>query len=198
MPRFFGEIGLALRQPFAHNARVSHSCRRGALLFAIHALRVFTECHLQADGKANEHFIDRASASLNNRGLAAHQIARSGTGVDGSDAGLSQVLEGFIFGVNGINRSQMRHDRVGHLIAVGMIPTDAVGEHTSMAMGVYHAGNDVLASSVEHVGSGWNLYIGSYSRDLAVFNQNSSVDDGLFGGKNGGTLDCLHADSSSR
>ena len=193
-----GHIGLGLGQPFAQDTRVPHSRRRRALLFAVDTLRVFAQRHLHSGGEANEHVVDRTSTRLHNRGLTSHQIARPGTGVDGGDAGLSQVLEGLVFGVNGIDGAEVRHDGIGHLVAIGMIPSHAIGKHAGMAMGVDHARNDVLAGDIKNVRIGRNLHFGSHSRDLSAFDQNGPVGDGLLGGENGGTLDCLHADSSSR
>ncbi len=134
VPRLALDVALRLRQRLSQHARAAHACRRRLLLLSVHSLRVLAKRHLQRRRRPHQHLFDGPPGRLDDGRLSPDDVGAAGARVDRRDPRAAQVGEGEVLGVDGVDRAEVRSDRVGHLVPVVVSGVDPVSEQRDVTM----------------------------------------------------------------
>lgn len=134
------DIFASLCQLFSNYRGGRHSCAGRHLLLVIYGLGILSEGELHRGGSLDNHIVHANAVGLYRRYLSGYRICAAGAGQNAGNARLPRLLEASVERVDGIERPEVRRDRVGHLVAVLALKGQGILADADMGMGIYKSG----------------------------------------------------------
>jgi hypothetical protein len=150
---------------------------RGGELLAIaeDALGVLPERRLHAAGRAEHHLVHRLAGAADRHRLAADRVAGPRVDVHRQHPAGDRVLEAEVGRVDGVQRADVRGDRVGHLVGVLAGPALALLVHPEVHVRVDQPGQHHLAGGVHALRAVGDAHVPAERPDGAALEQDGAV-----------------------
>jgi hypothetical protein len=170
-----GPVVARLDQGVADHRGRAQAGRGQLLALAVDPLGVLPEGRLHAGGGAQDHLVDGTSGGADGGRLAADRVPRPGVDTGGQDPAGHRVGEAQVGRVDGVQRPDVRGDRVGELVGVLPGPAVALGVHAQVHVRVDQAGEHHLAGGVDPLDPVGDADVAAHRLDPAVADQDHPV-----------------------